>query len=63
MGCQSRAVFWQDQMSNELAVLGDQKSKQGKERLWKSLAIIIDSYDEWGLEVGDIARETLSQEL
>jgi hypothetical protein len=50
-------------MSNELAVLGDQKSKQGKERLWKSLAIIIDSYDEWGLEVGDIARETLSQEL
>jgi hypothetical protein len=62
-GCQSRAVFWQDRLSNKLAAMGDQKSKQEKERLWKSLAIIIDSYDEWGLDVGNDAEKYLSKEL
>jgi hypothetical protein len=62
-GCQSRAVFWQDQLENNLAVIGDQKSELEKERLWKSLAIIIDSFDEWGLEVGTIAQNYLSAEL
>jgi hypothetical protein len=63
-GCQRRAVFWQDQLENNLPVIGDQIQKpELKERLWKSLAIIIVSFDEWGLEVGNIAQDYLSAEL
>jgi hypothetical protein len=62
-GCQSCATFWQDQLENNLAVIGDQKSELEKERLWKSLAIIIDSFDEWGLQVGNIAQNDLFAEL
>jgi hypothetical protein len=62
-GCQSPAVFWQERLSNELVLLQEGKPDQAKEHHWKSLAIIIDSYDEWGLVVGDMAQSYLLAEL
>src|SRR2546421_3171407 len=56
-GCQRRAVFWQHQLGPNWEVIGegmseleeeDRPSELEKERLWKSLAIITDSFDEWG---------------
>jgi hypothetical protein len=66
--CQSRAVFWRERFGNALAIfnLHGHDARSGarfEKRLWRSFAVIVDSYDEWGLSVGDIATFYLQDKL
>ncbi|KAL8243711.1 hypothetical protein R6Q59_009969 [Mikania micrantha] len=62
-GTQTRAVFWKGRLKRELIVLGNEPTTSEQRRLWKSLALIVDSFDEWGPEVGDSAQQYLTDEM
>ena len=65
--CQSRAEFWEHHLSRELKDLVDEPEPKPRysnlARKWKALAIITDSYDEWGTDKGDAARDFLFERL
>ncbi|CZT13060.1 uncharacterized protein RCO7_04247 [Rhynchosporium graminicola] len=68
--CQSRALFWKNRFARveyqELIVVDDPYGNDIQAEValvWKGLAAIIDSYDEWGQEVGDKAREFIDKTL
>ena len=61
--CQHRAVFWSYGFETNLKPLLDDDDLFSQAvdttRMWKALAMIIDSYDEWGHEKGNEARDIL----
>ena len=61
--CQSRAVFWASCFEEEMKPLveGDDPALHLADatKKWKALAMIIDSYDEWGYAKGNEARNLL----
>ncbi|PVH84377.1 hypothetical protein DL98DRAFT_651609 [Cadophora sp. DSE1049] len=66
--CQSRASFWKDRFTEAsyrgLIVDGHGNDQQAEIALvWKSLAAIIDSYDEWGQTAGNRALEFIRRTL
>jgi hypothetical protein len=65
--CQSRAEFWKNTFKDpELMVhllrdpdvVGFEASK-----MWKGLAAIVDSFDEWGVEIGNVAQSFILDRL
>lgn len=69
-GCQSRAIYWQTQFCGRgasLIFIQDLCLAEGLaasgDRLWKSFALLIDSYDEWGPAVGDQATAYFQDQL
>jgi hypothetical protein len=65
--CQSRAGYWKYELEGNRLKPTLQNCEGPrqlyKQRLWKALALIIVSYDEWGLEKGTSAEEFLTAEL
>ena len=65
--CQNRAVFWASCFEKELKPLLDKYdlSSQTVDATseWKALALIADSYDEWGHDKGNEARNILWRTL
>jgi hypothetical protein len=65
--CQKRAGVWKHELSLEELdrVLQDHEGspKQYQQRLWKALALISVSYDEWGPDKGIAAEEYIKREL
>ncbi len=67
--CQGRARFWKRQLSSggALECLLEAQSvdarKQNTARLWKGLAAIVDSCDEWGQEAGNEAERFIFSRL
>ena len=65
--CQSRAGYWKYRLDdNKLRPkLQDHKGPHElyRRRLWKALALIITSYDEWGSDKGTSAERYLKEEL
>jgi hypothetical protein len=65
--CQSRAESWKHKLDNNHLRLKLQDHEGLHElypqRLWKALALIIVSYDEWGSEKGTDAESFLTDEL
>ena len=61
--CQRRARSWEEKFDNDLRGLVDAAGPTVRytayEMQWKRLAIIGDSYDEWGQVVGDTVQEKL----
>ena len=61
--CQRRAEFWKGHLSDDLRHLVEDQGPRPRytnlEKKWKALAIITDSYDEWGQSKGDAARDFL----
>ena len=65
---QGRAHYWYQEFRGELAPLiagepGSFARYQQFERTWKALALICDSYDEWGQERGYDAVNALAGKL
>jgi hypothetical protein len=53
--CQSRAQDWADFFSRKQVLFEGEVAPPNArdfEEYWKALAVVIDSYDEWGYEVG-----------
>jgi hypothetical protein len=65
--CQSRAGHWQHILEDNTSTLdlqGDEATHElYRQRLWKALALIIVSYDEWGSDKGSSAQCYLEEEL
>ena len=61
--CQDRAVYWQTHIPRRLLYLPGTAAEAEHDRLWKAFAIITDSYDEWGSEMGEKAVKALSKGL
>jgi hypothetical protein len=65
--CQERARFWKDALTCpglELVLDDhDEPRRHYQQRLWKALALISVSYDEWGSEKGTIAQDYLQRTL
>jgi hypothetical protein len=61
--CQRRAVHWRRICTSSLIDHKGRQSDQSIDRLWKSCALITDSYDEWGAQAGDEASDWLGHEL
>ena len=71
-----RALYWKSRIQESVldTLISDEVLEGGRQpnrstrytastRLWKRLAIIVDSYDEWGLETGDRVQRALSRVL
>ncbi|MCJ1439280.1 hypothetical protein MMC27_008672 [Xylographa pallens] len=66
--CQDRAEFWKHTLegSQFRRLVEDSRARSrytNVTRKWKALAIITDSYDEWGQDKGDAARDFLLERL
>jgi len=65
--CQRRVENWQDALQipelNPLVQDEEPTRYTNLTRKWKALGIITDSYDEWGLDRGDEARDFLLERL
>ena len=61
--CQGRAVHWQWMCNKYLLEYQGRQSDPLGDSIWKSCAIITDSYDEWGAQAGDEASNWLDLEL
>ena len=61
--CQSRANYWKEKLQGDLSELLEEDVAGARytwhDRIWKRLANIVDSYDEWGQDIGNEAREAL----
>jgi hypothetical protein len=56
-------VHWRRICTSSLIDHKGRQSDQSIDRLWKSCALITDSYDEWGAQAGDEASDWLGHEL
>lgn len=65
--CQSRAGYWKHQLDDKKLkpILEDYEGSHElyRQRLWKALALIIVSYDEWGSDKGNSVEHFLKEEL
>ena len=64
--CQRRADDWRVKLTPGESVTSLQQSETtglDSERLCKAMALIVVSYDEWGSDVGDDARNYLEDEM
>ncbi len=63
--CQRRATYWRERFTDIPTTVNrcDFLGLHSPERLWKAFAIITDSYDEWGVAVGDDVQDFLRAEL
>ncbi|KAG8532296.1 uncharacterized protein KY384_003937 [Bacidia gigantensis] len=62
--CQQQAVHWQ-QMSNDYLWRHQERQYRSSyiDDFWKSCALIVNSYDEWGADTSDNASRWLEQEM
>lgn len=67
--CQARAQYWKNEFdqSGRLHCLVECQTGENTykryERFWKAFTLIVDSYDEWGLDRGEQVRENLRAKL
>ena len=61
--CQLRADYWRDQLNDRLYLTARVLSPTQQASLVKKLAILSDSYSEYGEDVGDSATRELASEL
>jgi hypothetical protein len=61
--CQLRADYWRDQLKGRLYLTAQVLSPTLQASLVKKLAILSDSYSEYGERIGDTATQALASEL
>ena len=67
--CQARAQYWKKEFEEPqrlkrlVELVDEQYQSKRYERLWKAFALIVDSYDEWGLARGRKVRANLRAKL
>jgi hypothetical protein len=61
--CQLRADYWRGQLNGSLQLTAEILSPTEQASLIKKLAILSDSYDEYGELIGDAATQALALEL
>lgn len=66
---QGRALYWKEEFGAGGSLHGHVRGAEpfdqfnDCERKWKALALIIDSFDEWGRDAGDFILDLLKEEL
>jgi len=61
--CHHRAEYWRNKICNEGLLDGILREDEDVAQLWKGLAAITDSYDEWGEDSGERAKKFLLSRL
>jgi hypothetical protein len=63
--CQARALFWKDKFEKGEIRLPPPADPPlpACQIIWKGLTAIVDSYDEWGTDVGSLAESFIFENL